>query len=346
MLNQINLNEILHKNINQRITANSQVFDYFMPEYKTFFVDSGDVFCNEIADVPQEQKLSFILSNTKGPKCVVQVEEDFLQNYEDLQSCTKPFKDIVSLDTWNDDCFFVSNNRSIYKEVSKFAKIIYMPGLFDLVSYIDAPNQYTSNYNSTCHTSYVYSNDRYGIRQPIVNFLWLNHSKCTTIIANEHTDTIEYYNPNVELSKEQRRKFTDFDLLAGWGSHTVENDFYRNDVFGLSLETIGIDWTDTVITEKTYKFYALGKPVLVYSKARNIRDTIIDLGFDPCDWLFDYSFDNSTNKEEEFIKELKRLFAISIDKLVALCKQNEQSLVNNFNRRINLINNYSKQITW
>lgn len=32
--------------------------------------------------------------------------------------------------------------------------------------------------------------------------------------------------------------------------------------------------------------------------------------------------------------------------LVALCKENEQSLVNNFNTRINLINNYSKNIIW
>ena len=338
--------DILNRNLNQRIKANSEVFDYFMPEYKTFFVDSGDVFCNEIQDVPRQQKLSFKISNTQGPKCVVQVEEDFLQNYVDLESCVKPFKDIAKLDTWTDDCFFISNNLSIYTEVSKFTHIIYMPGLFDLISYIDSPNEFKPSYNCICHTSYVYSNDRYGIRQPIVNFLWFNHSKCTTIIANNHTDTIEYYNPYVGLSQQQRRGFTDYDLLAGWGSYDVEDSFYRNDVFGLSLETIGVDFTDTVLTEKTYKFYALCKPVLVYSKARNIRKTIIDLGFDPCDWLFDYSFDNSTNKEEQFIKELKRLFAIPVDKLVSLCKENEQSLVNNFNQRINLINNYSKNLSW
>lgn len=337
--------DIMKRNFNERIAANSEVFDFFMPEYKTFFVDNGDEFCNEIIDVPKEQKLSYIISNTQGPKCVVQVEEDFLQNYNNIELCVKPFQDIAKLDTWTDDCFFISNNFSIYKEVSKFARIVHMPGLFDLISYIDSPDIFTPNYDCTCHTSYVYSNDRYGIRQPIANFLRSNYSKCTTIIANEHTDTIEYYNPNVELSKEQRRSFTNY-LTAGWGMYNVENAFYSNDVFGLSLETIGIDWTDTVITEKTYKFYALGKPVLVYSKARNIRNTIIDLGFDPCDWLFDYSFDKSANKEDEFIKELKRLFTIPVDKLVELCKKNEQSLVNNFNTRINLINNYSKNFTW
>lgn len=338
-----------------RIQGSAEVFEKILPGYTTYFVDSGDTFCLEIVDVPIENKLVTQISKQNGPKCVIQVEEDFLQNYINIKDSIKPFKDISSVDSWTDKCFFITNNRTLYNEVSKFAKIVYMSGIFDLMAYNDAPTNFDNvkYYNCTCHTSYVYSNDRYGIRQPIVDFLWLNHSKCTTIIANcfighssEHNERIEYYNPNVELSKDKKYNFTRCDLLAGFGQYKTENAFYKNDVFGLSIETIGVDYTDTVLTEKTFKFYAQAKPVLVYSKARNIRNTIIDLGFDPCDWLFDYSFEDSENKQEMFLKELQRLINIPVDKLIKLCIENEESLVNNFNQRINLINNYSKNIQW
>jgi len=40
------------------------------------------------------------------------------------------------------------------------------------------------------------------------------------------------------------------------------------------------------------------------------------------------------------------VYMVIIGQSNALYKKNEQSLVNNFNTRINLINNYSKNFTW
>tara|TARA_B100000989_G_scaffold125635_1_gene93166 strand:- start:6886 stop:7938 length:1053 start_codon:yes stop_codon:yes gene_type:complete len=336
---------------NNRLVLSELLFKNILPSYKTYFVDSGDDFCSEIQDTPPNKKMVNIIAKQSGPKCVIVVEEDFLQNYINLENSIKPFKDIASLESWTSECFFITNNRSIHNEVCKFVTIIYLPGIFDLISYYDSPTNFNDvkHYNCTCHTSYVYSNDRYGIRQPILDFLNVHQNKCTTIIANEHKETMEYYNPNLKFSQTDISKFTDFDLLAGWGSFKTENTFYKNDIFGLSIETIGVDYTNTVLTEKTYKFYAQAKPVLVYSKARNIRNTIINLGFDPCDWLFDYSFEQGENKEEMFLEELQRLFNIPVDKLIKLCIENQESLVNNFNQRIKLINNFStsvKSATW
>jgi len=323
------------KKISDRIKVYELTFGKILPHYKCFFIDySGDL--DEYNIYGALHKASAV----PGPKIIVFVEEDYLLYHRDLEDSLRPFQQFAECDTWTKECFVVTNNKLVYELVNqkKICNIIYLPALYDLLAYKNTDSSFENvfNYPAKKYTSFAYSNDRYKFRKKVLDFcLSLDETKFGALAFNSKN-----------LLDNGSQNFLQFND-APHSDYHIDRDVYKHDVFGMALESIGVSYASAILSEKVYKFYAHAKPVIVLSKGQNARQAIIDFGFDPCDWLIDWSFDQCIDfntKHKLFLKEIERLCSIPIDDLNHCCIKNIHSIKHNFYHRLELLDNYSTQV--
>ena len=124
-------------------------------------------------------------------------------------------------------------------------------------------------------------------------------------------------------------------------SLTIPKNLMDKSCYDIVSETVPpyeIDGTfdQTVITEKIIKSLYFGRPFLV-NGGPYVLETLRELGFKTCDWLFDESYDQMENvldRQEAIISNIKR-YSGQTDKIMEIVKQNRDVLEYNHNHLVN-----------
>jgi hypothetical protein len=104
--------------------------------------------------------------------------------------------------------------------------------------------------------------------------------------------------------------------------------YLRTIAFSTVLETqYRGHWCPTT-SEKTYRCFHHQVPALVCA-GQNTRRYLLGLGFDTCDWLFDWCWDSEPEPEtrfQGFLAEVQRLLNQPLDHIKTVIEQNRSSL--------------------
>ena len=114
------------------------------------------------------------------------------------------------------------------------------------------------------------------------------------------------------------------------------NDLYKSSHINIVLETLPVHshqpGSSIMITEKTFKAIAMGKPFILYSPA-GIIDLLKKLGFKTFDPFLDESYNNdSPTKADAILNEIKRLDSMSDTEFHLLTSKLQKTAKFNLNK--------------
>lgn len=278
------------------------------------------------------------LDRVPGPKIIAQVEEDwFLKtDYRTVRQT------IVNHTNWSNESFVISNSRWDCDCMTAMGiRALCRPGIGDLLAYQEPVNHTWQSDLIVDHLSLVYGHlDKY-----------LDQSRlCLIDTVLQWPDRVGFILGGgkpilVNRPELLERCFIDTPdhKTAPWMPASA--DFYlATSAFSAVVETQyrGI-WCPT-LSEKTYHCYHWQCPVIVNGGYRT-RDYLKNLGFDTCDWLFDWHFDSyecPDQRQNGFLAEVERLLHMPLENIKSLIEANRSSLVHNQLNIRRLICRYSQ----
>lgn len=287
-----------------------------------------------IGNYQDYNEISIWLDATQGPKIIVQIEEDWFLKC-DYQKVRQSIADHPS---WNNESFVISNSRWDCEQMRALdIQQMCRPGILDLISYLEPISHQWCPDNIQDHCSLVFGPlSKYDhCRQKLIDTVMQQPDRVGIILAGKP----------LLVSREQLLIDcyinTDSYVIAPW-VETSADSYLACSAFAPVIETQyrGV-WCPT-LSEKTYRCYHWQCPVIV-NGGYCTSDYLKALGFDICDWMFDWSFDKlecPDQRQNAFLAEIQRLLAVPLPTLVELIQTNQSSLIHNQQNVRRLIYDY------
>ena len=306
----------LYHNLDQAPQCRSRLSAHMLktwwPGHDMIFIDSFEVY----------EKIEQHLDQCHGPVLIAQTEEDWFMalDWHDVRNR------IRSHPRWNDECMIISNSRWDCDMLTAVGiRNQCKPGLLDLMTYRELPEVTWQRDLIQHHTSVMFAHlswpgDMSRIR--LCELLMENQAR-VGCIAGEFMALDNQAGITAQCVLPTPIDSPDSPLSA---------DLYlRTIAFSTVLETqYRGHWCPTT-SEKTYRCFHNQVPALVCG-GQHTRRYLLGLGFDPCDWLFDWSWDIEPEpglRFQGFLNEVQRLLNQPLEQIKVLIEQHQSSLVHN-----------------
>lgn len=307
------------------------VLPHFFPEYKdVYFVNDPSCFISKIFD--------FIANTTEKHILICQTEECFL----DIDNKDVKLKISKFAESHDKNIKLITNSVLDFYESNNFLDVSYRPGILDIICHLDFLKTKGLDVEKiNFHTSFVYQNFN-PARDEVINFINDNR-------LEKKFGYIKYppYDIRIENTKLKiNNKFQNMrDSFFPDSPHkSLLNTEWANHIsFFTEVESDNQTEYSPCLSEKTFRAMHLMRPALIFG-GLNTRQRLQDLGFDTWDWLIDWSFDKELDwclRSDLFLEELHRLLNLDLNYIKQLLFENNDKLIYNRSRVLELIENYA-----